>query len=43
MPEQSKREHEVHPDARGEAPKSSLARPGLVQYRIDQLAWDDLG
>lgn len=39
---QPEREHEVHPDARGEAPKSSLASPALVQYRIHQLGRDDL-
>lgn len=42
MPEQPEREHEVHPDARGEASQSSLACPGLVQYRIHQLGRDDL-
>ena len=42
MLEQAKREHEIDADARGETPKSSLASPALIQYRIHQLGRDDL-
>lgn len=43
MLEQPEREDKVHPDARGEAPQPLLVRPCLVQHRVHQLGWDDLG
>jgi hypothetical protein len=40
--EQTHREHEVHPDPRGQVPQSTLHETCLLQYRVDELERQDL-